>query len=210
MSGPARLGAILSRAFFLLAGLAVVGTGLAAQGRAPAAAPAADPDHPKVNAQGAAQAEFQARLDRYLTLRSSLAGKLKPLSPTPDAADLASRQELLAAAIKKARATAKRGDLIPPLVAQLIATTVREDFQRRNPTAKVGVFEEVPERSGASLINRTFPAADALATVPPLLLRNLPMLPDNLQYRFSGSDVVILDGDVQVIIDYVPRVLPAH
>jgi hypothetical protein len=54
------------------------------------------------------------------------------------------RQEALAAAIKTARATAKRGDLIPPLAAQVIAREVRADFKRRNPTARMGLFEEVP------------------------------------------------------------------
>jgi hypothetical protein len=45
--------------------------------------------------------------------------------------------------------------------------------------------------------------------MPPLLLGKLPKLPDNLQYRFVARDVVILDGDVQVVIDYIPGVLPA-
>ena len=31
--------------------------------------------------------------------------------------------------------------------------------------------------------------------MPPLLLNNLPRLPDNLQYRFYGRSVVMLDGD---------------
>jgi hypothetical protein len=35
-------------------------------------------------------------------------------------------------------------------------------------------------------------------------------LPDNLQYRFFGRLVAILDGDVQIIIDYVADALPPH
>jgi hypothetical protein len=165
---------------------------------------------PVVNAQAAALQEFQTRLDAYLKLRSQLAGRLKPLSQTPSAVELAGRQEAQAASMKAARVHAKQGDLIPPLVAQLIVKTVREDFQRRNPTAKMGVFEEVPAVKGASLINKTYPADAALPTVPALLLQNLPRLPDNLQYRFVGRDVVILDGDLQVVIDYIARVLPPH
>ena len=161
------------------------------------------------NPQPASLQEFQTRLDAYLDLRGSLARKLQPLSSTPNAAELARRQEALANGVKRARATAKRGDLVPGPVAQLMAKIVREDFQRRNPAAKMGLFEEVPATKGASLINRTYPADQALPTVPPLLLMNLPKLPDNLQYRFVGRDVVILDGDLQLVIDYIPNVLPS-
>ena len=46
--------------------------------------------------------------------------------------------------------------------------------------------------------------------MPPLLLSRLPRLPDNLQYRFYGRHVVLLDGDLQIIVDYIPNVLPPH
>jgi hypothetical protein len=165
---------------------------------------------PGVNALALSLQEFQTRLDQYLTMRTDFSNKLTPLTLTADAAILAERQSSLAAAIKTARANAKRGDLIPAPVAELIATTVREDFKRRNPTAKVGVFVEVPDNTAASLINKTYPADLALPTVPPLLLGNLPKLPDNLQYRFVGHDVAILDGDLQIVIDYIARALPPH
>ena len=60
------------------------------------------------------------------------------------------------------------------------------------------------------VINRTFPEDAALPTVPPLLLSKLPQLPDNLQYRFFGRHLVILDADTQIIIDYVANALPPH
>jgi hypothetical protein len=163
---------------------------------------------PNVNAQAAALQEFQTRCNQYIALRARLAGRQQPLSLTADARQLTARQEALATAIKTARAKAKRGDLIPPLVAQLITRAVRDDFRRRNPTAKMALVEELSNATAASLINKTYPANAALPTVPPLLLSNLPRLPDNLQYRFVGRDVVILDGDVQVVVDYIPSVLP--
>jgi len=164
----------------------------------------------RINAQALALQDFQARIKQYLAMRADAAKELKSLTSAESASDVTTRQASLAAAIRKARAGAKRGDLIPPLVAQLIARTVREDFQRRNPTTKVGVFEEVADNTAGSLINKSYPADAALPTVPPLLLINLPRLPDNLQYRFVGNDMAIMDSDAQVVIDYVPRVLPAH
>jgi hypothetical protein len=161
------------------------------------------------NAQAAAQQDFQKRLDAYLALREAFSKKLKPLSPTADAAELTARQEALAAALQTTREHAKQGDLIPKLVAVQIAETVVADYQRRNATAKRGELQEVPVAARPA-INRTYPAQAALPTVPPLLLANLPRLPDNLQYRFYGRHVVILDGDVQIIVDYIANVLPPH
>lgn len=205
MTKPSLIGLAVWRALFLIACLGtLVSLAIAQTPSAPVVRGAG------VNADAATLQDFQTRLDAYLKVRSGLAGSLNPLFQTPNAAELAKRQEALAAAIKAARINATRGDLIPPLVARLVARAVREDFQRRNPTAQMGVFEEVPTDKGASLINKTYPADAALPTMPALLLMNLPRLPDNLQYRFVGRDVVILDGDLQVVIDYVPNVLPVH
>jgi hypothetical protein len=162
-----------------------------------------------VNAQAAGMEEFQKRLNAYLALRESLSDKVKALSPTPDSAELTSRQEALAAAMKAARADAKPGDLIPKEVAEQIAAAVAADRKRRKPVAKAATLAEAPPLP-APAINRTYPADVALPTVPPLLLAQLPKLPDNLQYRFYGRHIVILDGDLQIITDYVSNVLPPH
>ena len=162
-----------------------------------------------VNPHAAALHEFQQRLNDYLELREELSKKLKPLSPTPSAAELTARQEALAAAIRTSRKMAKPGDLVPQAAAAHIANVCLEDFHFRNPQAKRATLQEVP-RAPRPAINRTFPEDAALPTVPPLLLSKLPQLPDNLQYRFYGRHIVILDGDTQIIVDYVPNVLPPH
>jgi len=164
---------------------------------------------PNANPQATALAEFQSRLQGYLDLRTSLSRKLKPLSPTADSAELAARQDTLAAAIRNARQGAKPGDIIPTRVATQIRDAVTEDFRHRTANAKRGVFAEVP--GGVRLvINTTMPDTAAMATVPPLLLNNLPRLPDNLQYRFVDRHIILMDGDTRIIIDYILNVLPPH
>ena len=159
--------------------------------------------------QTAALKDFEKRLNGYVALRAKLAKALKPLSPTVSASDLAARQESLAAALRTSRKMAKQGDLIPTPVASQLRTVVKADFQQRKPDARQAAFSEVAD-AGTPIINRTDPAKAALPTVPPLLLAKLPVLPDNLQYRFIDRHLVILDGDTQLIIDYVSNVLPPH
>ena len=164
---------------------------------------------PGANPQATALAEFQQRLQAYIDLRAQLAGKLKPLSTTTDSAELTSRQDTLAAAIREARKAAKPGDVIPTRVAGQIRTIVAADFRRRNSDATRAVFQEVPE-GVQPVINKSMPDTEALATVPPLLLNSLPRLPDNLQYRFMARHIVLLDGDTRIIVDYILNVLPPH
>jgi hypothetical protein len=160
-----------------------------------------------VNSEATALAEFQKRTQGYLELRQQLAKKLEPLSPTASASDLQARQQALAAALRTARANAKQGDMIPVAVQQFIRETVMADYRKRGPAAKRATLEEVPQGPLPG-INKTYPEQAALPTVPALLLASLPRLPDNLQYRFYGRHVVLLDGDTEIVVDYVRDCLP--
>ena len=160
-----------------------------------------------VNPQAAGLTEFSQRLKAYVALRAKLAKNLEPLSPTASATELQARQAALAAALRTARARAQPGDLIPQPVRRQIRETVMADFRKRQPSTQRAALEEVPTGPLPG-INRNYPEHAALATVPPLLLENLPPLPDNLQYRFFGRHIVILDGDVEIVVDYVQNVLP--
>ena len=159
------------------------------------------------NARGAALADFQKRTQAYLKLRESLAKKLEPLTPTASASDLQARQQALAAALRTARAKARQGDMIPVPVQEFIRETVRDDYKRRAPVVKQATLEEVPQGPPPG-INKTYPEQAALPTLPPLLLARLPRLPDNLQYRFYGRHMVLLDGDTEIVVDYVLECLP--
>jgi hypothetical protein len=157
------------------------------------------------NPQAVAQNDFAKRLESYLALRQDLGKKLEPMKSTSSASDLQARQQALAAALRTARVNAKQGDLVTPVIQKQIREAVIADFARRTPAAKKAVFEEVPEGPLPG-INKNYPDRAALPTVPPLLLAKLPRLPDNLQYRFFGRHMVILDGDVEIVVDYIPNV----
>ena len=152
---------------------------------------------------------FQQRLNTYLQLRRELANRMDPLKPTASASELAARQEALAKGLRAARAGARPGDLVPEPVARQIAAAILADFRRRTAAAEKAAFSEVPN-APRPLVNQTYPPDAALPTVPPLLLMNLPPLPDNLQYRFYGRHLLLLDGDVQIIADYIANVLPPY
>jgi hypothetical protein len=170
----------------------------------------ADPPLPSTHTaaafQKAALKTFDERLAAYLDLRKTLSRKLEPLKTTADATELATRQKVLASAIQQARHDAKRGDLVSDEIASQIRNAVAADLKTREPRARRAALEEVPDVP--LHLNQPLPADAPLTTIPPLLLARLPQLPDNLQYRFIGRHMVLLDGDLHIVVDYVERVLP--
>ena len=161
-----------------------------------------------VNPQAAALQDFTQRLDAYLKLRATLSNTLTSQSSGSTASELTTSQNALAAAIIAARKNARPGDLIPAVVANQIRTTVVTDLAGRSAAAQRAALEDGPD--GARLaINQLYPMTASRATVPPVLLHNLPRLPDNLQYRFYDRHIVLLDGDTELVLDYILNALPA-
>ena len=50
--------------------------------------------------------------------------------------------------------------------------------------------------------------ATPLATVPPLILNRLQPLPDGLEYRFMGRDLILRDSKANLIVDFVHEAVP--
>ena len=44
--------------------------------------------------------------------------------------------------------------------------------------------------------------------MPPDLLEVLPALPVELEYRFVGEALILLDTVAHIVVDYIPDVLP--
>jgi len=57
-------------------------------------------------------------------------------------------------------------------------------------------------------INQSYPENVPLQSTPPTLLLNLPELPESLEYRILGRDLVLRDSDANIVVDYVPNALP--
>jgi hypothetical protein len=56
-------------------------------------------------------------------------------------------------------------------------------------------------------INRTYPNKRPLSSVPVNLLARLPPLPDDIEYRFLGRDLILLDTRASVILDRIPSAI---
>ena len=57
-------------------------------------------------------------------------------------------------------------------------------------------------------VNVVYPDSKEQLEMPPALLLNLPQLPKQLRYRFVGTNLLLLDRENGLIIDYLTNALP--
>jgi hypothetical protein len=148
---------------------------------------------------------FHSRVTRYLTMRHNVIdGVLQHVSNASE--DGEAFRLAVAAGLQEARRNAQPGDLLGAELVERVVAAVRLDMARRDYDDRRAVLAEVPP-AGVVRVNDRYPDGQPLATVPPLLLQRLEPLPDELQYRFLGTALVVLDVDTAVIVDVVPHVI---
>ena len=173
-------------------------------GRSLAAAPQAAP----VNAHAQAMVEFKKRVDGYLKLRKAVTQKYPEVKETGNPAKIHEREVNLGKGIAMARANAKAGDLFGPVSRQLL-TIVENDWNSRSPADQKAILSELPK--GLMLkVNQPYPPSIPLASAPPTLLAQLPMLPEELEYRLVDRRLLLRDRDANVIVDVLVGAEPTR
>ena len=175
-------------------------------GRHVAAAPV--PQQARVNPQAQAMADFKKRLDAYLDLRKAVTAKYPEVKETGDPVKIHTREVNLGKAIALARPNAKAGDIFGP-VSRLLLKTVEDDWNARSAADQKAILAEIPKGLGLK-VNQPYPPNIALATVPPKLLAQLPMLPEELEYRLVDRRLLLRDRDANLIIDVLVGAEPTR
>jgi hypothetical protein len=171
------------------------------------AAPRAQENGANVNPRAARLNGFNERLDEYISLKKKLETGLTKPRPSDRTTAVEQHRTQLADRIKEARAGANQGDLFgdaQPIFKEIIV----RDAENRSLRDKYAAMQEVPAQNPPA-VNTPYPEKAALATVPPLILVNLPRLPDGLEYRFMGRDLILRDQASNLIVDFVPGAVPA-
>ena len=156
----------------------------------------------------AAVAQFTDAVNRYMNLRWMVEEPLRPEGLCSDPEETQRGMERLARAIRAERAAARAGDIFSPAVAPLFRqhiTAARYELGAEVATyledEEVQNFIEAPrlEVNGSLRWN----TGDA---VWPFLLRRLPPLPPELEYRFVDRDLVLVDVDLNLVVDILANI----
>jgi hypothetical protein len=151
---------------------------------------------------------FQEKVKAYVALQQETAKKLPKASSksAPDRIEI--YQEGLAELLRTARPNAKQGDIFSTDVAIHIRGLIKDEFKgQRLKELRAGVVKA--ETKGIPLrINGPYPETKEVIEMPPALLLRLPELPAQLRYHFVGSNLLLIDREARIIVDYMPRALP--
>ena len=161
----------------------------------------------QVNPVAQANAGFQKRIADYLKLRGELTKKIPEVKETGDPTKISAREKALGEGIAAARMSAKPGDIFGEDMVPLFKQILMNDWRHRSAADRAAIFHELPANVKVN-INQPYPTTLPLLTVPPNLLVNLPMLPDDLEYRLVDRHLLLRDRDANLVIDILFNVLP--
>ena len=159
------------------------------------------------NPTAAAVAAFNKQTKAYLDVRAGVESKTGSQKMTANPQEIVASEKALADGIRAVRAAGKQGDVFVPDVVPLFKKIFADYYARRTGRERRLVFDEVPDFKPQ--VNMTYPVRVAKATFPPRLALALPQLPDSLEYRIVGNDLILRDGKSNLIVDFIPNVLPA-
>lgn len=151
-------------------------------------------------------AEFEHRVDQYVSMHRLLEAVLPPVVSSSSRADVMRATARQHDAIARGRANAREGDIFTPRVTDyfraLIADNCNGDFGML-----LRMTRDELEPLGTARINERWPGA-ALTMMPPKLLADFPPLPPELQYRFVHHDLVLWDMQIDLVVDVLRNAIP--
>jgi hypothetical protein len=183
----------------------------AAQGKPSVAAPApaAQPpaDQP-INPDAKALAGFLERVDQYVKLHQTLEDSLPHLSKESSPQQIDKHQRALGQMIQKERRGAKPGDIFTPesqvAIKRLLARVLGGPD---GPSLKDSIMDENPGIPNLK-VNERYPDTVPLSTIPPQVLEGLPKLPEEMEFRFIGNTLILMDVHAHIIADLIPNSFP--
>jgi hypothetical protein len=153
-------------------------------------------------------AAFEKGVKDYVSLREGLEDKMPKLSPqsTPEqiAAHLTAFQEI----VRKARAGAKPGALFTPAIARYIRAAIRSEFKGKELQEWRKTVMQAETKGVPLKVNFPYPEDKELLEMPPTLLLKLPKLPKQVKYRFVNRNMLLVDRENGLIVDYMRAALP--
>ena len=172
------------------------------------ARPASQPA-PAPNKTAAAVTEFNGRVQGYVALHRKLANETGEINDTKKPAEITLREQALGKLIRANRAAAKHGDIFTPPVQALFKGIIKQEYARRTAGMRQDRKEDQDELADFTpAVNQTYPPEKPLVTFPAGLLRTLPKLPAELEYRLVQRNLILRDIEANIIVDFISAATP--
>ena len=153
--------------------------------------------------------KFDQRVKQYVKLRGDVKAKVPKLAKDSTPEQIQAAENAFVAALRVARAGARPGDLFTPDIAQYIRTTLKHEVPatEKKEIRKV-VLEKETNIPVPLKVNYPYPDPKEFVEMPATLLLKLPQLPKEVKYRYVGRNLMLIDTDNNLIIDFMLDALP--
>lgn len=159
--------------------------------------------------QAATISEFEIKAKAYSKLREGIESQLPKLPKDATAEQIETHKTIFQKAVQAAISNNKQGFIFTPDSAQLIRNIIKKEFTGKERTELKKFLIIEAETKGIPLkVNFPYPEAKEQLEMPPTLLLNLPQLPKQLRYRFVGNNLLLVDRENGLIIDYMINAVP--
>jgi hypothetical protein len=152
---------------------------------------------------GEAMADVSTRIAAYASLRGELQEDLRAPQVTDDVAKIRHAVRALATKIRASQQRPREGDIF--------TTRAAEEIRRRlRLIATVDTCRAIEDDNPGRLsrpVSRDYPEGRPLSTTPATVLAILPRLPPDIQYRFIGHDLILLDTRANIVVDWMAEAI---
>jgi hypothetical protein len=162
----------------------------------------------RVNRDAQLIADFNKRVEEYAEVHRKADAALPEVSNSATSEQVDAHQRALAQAIGRTRGSARAGDIF--------TRDIRAYFRRQISRPLSGpegaqIRDAIMEENPGAIqlrINGRYPDTVPVTTMPPQILAALPKLPKELEYRFIGQRLVLLDVHGQLVVDFIEDSIP--
>ena len=168
----------------------------------------ADAPQPVASADAAAIKQFDAAIAKYMALRQKLRSEVSGPVQNSSSTQLTNASDALAGAIERARQDAHVGSIFSEPVASFIKRRIEDTVRTEQLVSVLADIDDDEKAGPPPKVHLRLPVSAQLATMPAALLKVLPPLPKELEYRILGRYLVLRDVDASLILDYIPGAVP--
>jgi hypothetical protein len=167
--------------------------------------------------------KFEQEIQEYVQARKKLTKDVM-VTARSSPEELAAYQRNLTEATVRHRRGEKQGNIFKPEVEAAIRRILAREFsgpegralikavKQGNPAVEGNPSPRDPTKEAKQpvvvAVNAVYNDAAPFSSVPPRLLQNLPLLPEEVRYRFVGRALILRDTEANVILDFIKDVIP--
>ncbi len=153
-------------------------------------------------------AAFDERVKAYVKMREGLEEKLPKLSKDAKPEEIEAHKKTFQKLVQSARAGAKHGDVFTADSMAYIRTVIKTELDSQEKKEVRQTVLEAENKAVPIRVNYTYPESEELVEMPPTLLLKLPQLPKQVKFRFVRRNLLLVDRENGLIIDYMTDALP--